>query len=99
MVRIEKEGLKTSISICNQLLHAGPTEGEEKEISGGKEGQKERHVICQGSPFLPFVSSARALGPTFLYKDSFPSFFFLFQLFSSLPCPRIPVDSLQSTIS
>jgi hypothetical protein len=43
MVRIEKEGLKTSISICNQLLHPGLTEGEGKEISGGKEAQKERH--------------------------------------------------------
>ena len=57
----EKEGLKTSISICNQLLHPSPTEGEGKEISGGKEAQKERHVICQGPPFLPFVASARAL--------------------------------------
>jgi len=41
MVRIEKEGLKTFISICNQLLHPGPTEGEGKEMSGGKEAQKD----------------------------------------------------------
>jgi hypothetical protein len=45
------EGLKTSIYNLNQPLQSipppggpGPTEGVGKEISGGKEAQKERNV-------------------------------------------------------